>query len=86
MILNFKRCSVSGLSLDRIFLSFTGSAAYALFNVGLYWIPELQVVNVIVWIQSVIHRCINTFQIYQKSYNSVCCSLESTKGVLCNKF
>ena len=43
MILNFKRCSVSGFSLQRVFLSFTGAVAYAIFNVGLYWIPELQV-------------------------------------------
>ena len=43
MILNFKRCSVSGFSLQRVFLSFTGTVAYAIFNVGLYWIPELQV-------------------------------------------
>ena len=46
MILNFKRCSVSGFSLQCVFLSFTGSVAYAIFNVGLYWIPELQVYTV----------------------------------------
>ena len=43
MILNFKRCSVSGFSLQRVFLSFTGTVAYAIFNIGLYCIPELQV-------------------------------------------
>lgn len=40
---NFQRKSVVGLNFDFISLNVVGFALYAIFNVGLYYIPEIQV-------------------------------------------
>lgn len=40
--INFKRKSVIGLSFDFLALNFVGHTLYAIFNIGLYWIPEIQ--------------------------------------------
>lgn len=42
MINNCLRRSVVGLNFDFIALNFTGHITYAVFNSGLYWIPQLQ--------------------------------------------
>jgi phosphotransferase system glucose/maltose/N-acetylglucosamine-specific IIC component len=36
---------VRGLSLDFVFLNWMGFALYSLFNVGLFAIPEIKVIN-----------------------------------------
>lgn len=41
---NFVIFSVSGLSLDFIWLNFLGNFCYATFNIALYWIPIIQVI------------------------------------------
>lgn len=40
---NFKRKSVVGLNFDFLSLNVVGFVLYAIFNVGLYFIPEIQV-------------------------------------------
>jgi len=40
--INFKRKSVVGLSFDFLALNLLGHTLYAIFNIGLYWIPEVQ--------------------------------------------
>lgn len=40
---NFRRKSVIGLNFDFISLNVVGFVLYAIFNVGLYFIPEIQV-------------------------------------------
>lgn len=40
--INFKRKSVIGLSFDFLALNVIGHTLYAIFNIGLYWIPEIQ--------------------------------------------
>ncbi|XP_017486723.1 PREDICTED: cystinosin homolog [Rhagoletis zephyria] len=40
--INFKRKSVVGLNLDFLAFNVVGFALYAVFNFGLYWIPEVQ--------------------------------------------
>ncbi|ESN98363.1 hypothetical protein HELRODRAFT_84702 [Helobdella robusta] len=42
VITNFRRKSVVGLSFDFVFLNLTGFLCYGLFNVALFWIPEIQ--------------------------------------------
>lgn len=39
---NFKRKDVSGLNIDFVVLNILGFVLYSTFNVGLYWIPEIQ--------------------------------------------
>ncbi|XP_026827830.1 cystinosin homolog isoform X4 [Ooceraea biroi] len=39
---NYKRKSVVGLNFDYLSLNLVGFLMYALFNCGLYWIPEIQ--------------------------------------------
>jgi len=39
---NWKRKSVVGLSFDFLSLNVVGFTLYSLFNVGLYWIPQIQ--------------------------------------------
>lgn len=39
---NYKRKSVVGLNFDFIALNLVGFIMYSLFNIGLYWIPEIQ--------------------------------------------
>ncbi|XP_019696408.1 cystinosin homolog isoform X2 [Harpegnathos saltator] len=39
---NYKRKSVVGLSFDYLSLNLVGFLMYALFNCGLYWIPEIE--------------------------------------------
>lgn len=36
-------CSVVGLNLDYVVLNVLGHSVYGLFNLGLYWIPSVQV-------------------------------------------
>ena len=43
IFLNFWRRSVAGLNFDFLALNITGFLAYSLFNCGLYWIPEIEV-------------------------------------------
>ena len=43
IILNFYRRSVVGLNFDFLAFNITGFVAYSAFNIGLYWIPEIQV-------------------------------------------
>ena len=45
IILNFRRRSVVGLNFDFLAFNITGFLAYSLFNVGLYWIPEVKVMK-----------------------------------------
>lgn len=40
---NYKRKSVVGLNFDFLSLNIVGFIMYALFNCGLYWIPEIEV-------------------------------------------
>ena len=40
---NFSFCSVRGLSLDFVFLNWTGFAVYGMFNIGLYAVPFIRV-------------------------------------------
>lgn len=40
---NYKRKSVVGLNFDFLSLNIVGFFMYALFNCGLYWIPEVEV-------------------------------------------
>lgn len=40
---NFRRRSVEGLSFDFVGLNLTGGIAYAMFNIGLYTIPQVKV-------------------------------------------
>lgn len=40
---NFQRKSVVGLNFDFISLNVVGFVLYAIFNVGLYFVPEIQV-------------------------------------------
>ncbi|XP_003389186.1 PREDICTED: cystinosin-like [Amphimedon queenslandica] len=42
IFLNFYRRSVVGLNFDFLALNLTGFLAYSVFNVGLYWIPEIE--------------------------------------------
>lgn len=42
IIVNFKRKSVVGLSFDFLALNQVGHTLYAIFNIGLYWIPSIQ--------------------------------------------
>ncbi|OWA51055.1 Cystinosin [Hypsibius exemplaris] len=42
VIVNYRRKSVSGLSFDFLALNITGFLCYTIFNVGLFWIPEIQ--------------------------------------------
>jgi len=41
--INYKRKSVVGLNFDYVSLNLVGFLMYALFNCGLYWIPEIEV-------------------------------------------
>ena len=43
IIENFWRRSVVGLNFDFLALNITGFIAYGVFNVGLFWIPEVKV-------------------------------------------
>ena len=43
IIENFRRRSVVGLNFDYLALNITGFVAYGVFNVGMFWIPEVQV-------------------------------------------
>lgn len=47
---NFRRCSVEGLSFDFLGLNFTGGLAYAVFNIGLFFIPQVKVLNIVVMV------------------------------------
>ena len=40
--MNFEFFSVSGLSFDFLALNITGFLCYTIFNIGLFWIPEIQ--------------------------------------------
>ncbi|KAJ7356161.1 hypothetical protein OS493_026544 [Desmophyllum pertusum] len=40
--LNWKRQSVIGLNFDFVAYNITGFIAYGLFNIGMFWIPEVQ--------------------------------------------
>ncbi|KYN44793.1 Cystinosin like protein [Trachymyrmex septentrionalis] len=40
--INYKRKSVVGLNFDYVSLNLVGFLMYALFNCGLYWIPEIE--------------------------------------------
>lgn len=40
---NYKRKSVVGLNFDYLSLNLVGFIMYALFNCGLYWIPDIEV-------------------------------------------
>ncbi|XP_064605192.1 cystinosin-like [Liolophura sinensis] len=42
VIENFRRKSVVGLNFDYLGLNLTGFISYSVFNVGLYWFPEIQ--------------------------------------------
>lgn len=42
VIVNWRRKSVIGYSFDFVAFNFTGFAAYAVFNTGLFWIPEIK--------------------------------------------
>lgn len=42
---NYKRKSVVGLNFDYLSLNILGFVMYALFNCGLYWIPEIEVIR-----------------------------------------
>jgi cystinosin len=42
IIENFRRRSVVGLNFDFLALNITGFVAYGVFNVGMFWIPEVQ--------------------------------------------
>ncbi|RUS75383.1 hypothetical protein EGW08_016845 [Elysia chlorotica] len=42
VIINWRRKSVIGYSFDFVAFNFTGFVAYACFNTGLYWIPEIK--------------------------------------------
>lgn len=39
---NFQRKSVVGLNFDFLSLNIVGFIMYAIFNIGLYWIPEVE--------------------------------------------
>ena len=43
IILNFQRRSVVGLNFDFLAYNITGFLCYSVFNIGLYWIPLVQV-------------------------------------------
>lgn len=43
IIINFKRKSVTGLNFDFLALNFLGFILYGIFNVGMYYVPEIQV-------------------------------------------
>ena len=43
IILNFQRRSVVGLNFDFLAYNITGFLCYSVFNIGLYWIPVVQV-------------------------------------------
>ena len=43
---NYKRKSVVGLNFDYLSLNLVGFILYALFNCGLFWIPEVKVIKV----------------------------------------
>ena len=43
IILNFQRRSVIGLNFDFLTYNITGFLCYFIFNMGLYWIPVIQV-------------------------------------------
>ena len=40
-----KRGSVAGLNFNFVGMCFTGNAAYLIFNVSLFWIPQVQVTS-----------------------------------------
>lgn len=40
--------SVVGLNFDFLALNLTGFIAYSVFNIGLFWIPSIRVINIIV--------------------------------------
>lgn len=40
--LNWKRKSVTGLNFDFLVYNITGFITYGLFNIGMFWIPEVQ--------------------------------------------
>ncbi|GFS25407.1 cystinosin-like [Elysia marginata] len=42
VIINWRRKSVIGYSFDFVAFNFTGFVAYACFNTGLFWIPEIK--------------------------------------------
>ncbi|XP_070563046.1 cystinosin-like [Ptychodera flava] len=41
IVLNFRRKSVVGLNFDFLSYNLTGFIAYGMYNVGMYWIPEV---------------------------------------------
>ncbi|KAK1331505.1 hypothetical protein QTO34_009462 [Cnephaeus nilssonii] len=43
VIMNWRRKSVVGLSFDFVTLNLTGFVAYSVFNVGLFWVPHIEV-------------------------------------------
>lgn len=47
IITNFQRKSVTGLNFDFLALNFLGFILYGIFNVGMYYVPEIQVWNYI---------------------------------------
>ena len=49
IIENFRRRSVVGLNFDFLAYNLTGFLAYGIFNIGLYWIPEVKVSGVCHW-------------------------------------
>ena len=47
VILNFRRKSVVGLSFDFLAYNFLGFFAYSVYNIALFWIPEIQVSTIL---------------------------------------
>ncbi|XP_077980966.1 cystinosin-like [Glandiceps talaboti] len=43
VVLNFRRKSVVGLNFDFLSYNLTGFIAYGMYNIGMYWIPEIMV-------------------------------------------
>jgi cystinosin len=43
IFLNIYRRSVVGLNFDFLAFNITGFLAYSVFNIGLFWIPEVEV-------------------------------------------
>lgn len=51
MWVNYKRKSVVGLNFDFVGLNIVGFILYSFFNLGLFYIPEIQVCNFCLFIQ-----------------------------------
>ncbi|CAG5082914.1 Similar to CG17119: Cystinosin homolog (Drosophila melanogaster) [Cotesia congregata] len=66
---NYKRKSVVGLNFDFLSLNIVGFFLYSLFNCGLYWIPEIEVRNFIIYKTKYIEKNIkNSNLLFQLEY------------------